>query len=326
MRETAPVKPPEPSHLSSDEVAHPGRERGGGRRGLGQVGWPLLFVASIAVVLVIGLVTNPAPASTGKLPAFSHVWVIFMENRDYSQVIGSADAPYINQLAGEGGLATRYYGVVHGSQPNYIAFFSGETYGVTGGSTPNLAGPNLVDQLEAAHRSWHVYAQNYPGGCFNKTTASGGPDGPGTWVRRHTPALAFTDIRHNPSRCANITDLGSFDPAAASFELVVPNLTNSGHDGTTAQADAFLRAFVPRITGSAAWRQNGALFIVWDEGREQGANHVAALLVSPLVRPGARSAIRYDHYSLLATIERAWGLGCLGNSCTSNTLSAFFAH
>ena len=324
MRETSAVKPPEPSHVSSGEVALTDKQRGGGRRGLGQAGWPLLFVASIAVVIAIGLVTKPGFASSGRVPVFSHVWVIFMENRDYSQVIGSADAPYINQLAREGGLATRYYGVVHGSQPNYIAFFSGETYGVTGGSTPNLAAPNLVDQLEAAHRTWHVYAQNYPGGCFNKPTASGGPDGPGTWVRRHTPALAFTDIRRNPARCANITDLGSFDPAAASFELIVPNLTNSGHDGTTAEADAFLRDFVPRITGSAAWRGNGALFIVWDEGREQGANRVAALLVSPHVPAGTRSAIRYDHYSLLATIERAWGLGCLGQACASNTLSAFF--
>lgn len=296
------------------------------RRGLRQAGWPLLFVASIALVVLLGLITNPGRGTAGTVPAFSHVWVIFMENRDYTQVIGSPDAPYINQLARSAGLATQYYGIVHGSQPNYIAFFSGGTYGVTGGSTPNLGATNLVDQLDKAHRTWHVYAQNYPGDCYNKTTASGGPDGPGTWVRRHTPALAFTDIRRDPTRCAQITSLGSFDPGAASFELIVPNLTNSGHDGTTAQADAFLRDFVPRITGSTAWRDRGVLFIVWDEGREQGDNHIAALVISPLVPAGTQIAARFDHYSLLATIESAWHLGCLGQACGSNTLGAFFSH
>jgi hypothetical protein len=28
-----------------------------------------------------------------------------------------------------------------------------------------------------------------------------------------------------------------------------------------------------------------------------------------------RSDTPANHYSLLATIERAWGLGCLGNTC-----------
>ena len=281
----------------------------------------LVLFGVVAVVLTLGARSY----STRAVPAFGHIWVVFMENRDYGQVIGSPDAPYVTRLARGHGLATQYFGVVHGSQPNYIGFFSGATYGVTGGSTPNLPGRNLADQLDAAHRSWHVYAQNYPGGCFNKTTASGGPDGPGTWVRRHTPALAFTDIRSDPMRCANITDFQEFDPAAADFELIVPNLTDSGHDGTTRQADDFLRSFVPKITSSNAWRDGGVLFVVWDEGTERGPNRVPLLVISPMVRAGTRIAERYNHYSLLATIESAWHLGCLGSACDANTLAAFFA-
>ena len=282
------------------------------------------MLGAAIVAVTIGAIAVFGSRSSSPLPAFPHIWVIFMENRDYSQVIGSADTPYITRLARDHGIATQYYGVVHGSQPNYIAFFSGATYGVTGGSTPNLSDRNLVDELEAAHRSWHVYAENYPGGCFNKTTASGGPDGPGTWVRRHTPALAFTDVRRDPARCANITDFQRFDPAAADFELIVPNLTDSMHDGTTRQGDDFLRRFVPRITSSAAWKDGGVLFIVWDEGTEQGPNRVALLVISPLVPAGTRIAQRYDHYSLLATIESAWHLGCLGSSCGATNLGAFF--
>src|SRR5436305_2711474 len=40
----------------------------------------------------------PAPAPLG-VPAFSHVFVIAMENQEYSSVIGSGAAPYINSLA-----------------------------------------------------------------------------------------------------------------------------------------------------------------------------------------------------------------------------------
>jgi phosphatidylinositol-3-phosphatase len=292
----------------------------------------LVFVVAALISLVVFAsmrVAGPARKPTGSggaVPAFSNVWVIWMENRDYTQIIGSSDAPYINQLAARYALATRYYGIQHGSQPNYIAFFSGATFGVTGGSTPNLPATNLVDQLEAAHRSWRVYAENYPGSCYNGITASGGPDGPGTYVRRHTPALAFKDIRQSATRCANIQPFRQFDPEAADFELIVPNLTNDMHDGTTRQGDSFLQSFVPRVTTSAGWRDNGALFIVWDEGRETGANHITALVISPLVQSGARSSVRYDHYSLLATIEDAWHLGCLRSSCGATPLSAFFDH
>lgn len=290
---------------------------------------PARLLVALAVMLIVAgtvilVATFPRKTETSGLPSFGHIWVVFMENRDYGQVISSPEAPYATQLARDHGLATQYYAIVHGSQPNYIGFFSGATFGVTGGSTPNLPARNLVDQLEAAHRSWHVYAENYPGDCFNKTTASGGPDGPGTWVRRHTPALAFTDIRKDPVRCANITSFQGFDPAAADFELIVPNLTDSGHDGTTRQADDFLQSFVPRITSSAAWKQGGVLFIVWDEGKEHGPNRVPLIVVSPAVPAGTRIARRYDHYSLLATIESAWSLGCLGNSCGATTLEAFF--
>jgi phosphatidylinositol-3-phosphatase len=316
---SAPAEAPE-----SPEVPVKRRVSRGRLIGLALVVLALVTLVVFAAVALRGRPSGNPIASSAGVPNLAHIWVIFMENRDYSQLIGSPDAPYINQLATQYALATRYYGVMHGSQPNYIAFFSGETYGVTGGSTPNLAATNLVDQLETAGRSWRVFAENYPGDCYNGITATGGPDGPGTWVRRHTPALAFKDIRKSAARCANIQPLRDFEPGVADFELIVPNLTNSMHDGTTRQGDAFLKSFVPRITGSAAWKDGGALFIVWDEGKETGPNHITALVISPLVARGTRSSVRYDHYSLLATIENAWHLGCLGKSCGATPMTAFF--
>jgi hypothetical protein len=42
------------------------------------------------------------------------------------------------------------------------------------------------------------------------------------------------------------------------------------------------------------------------------------------VPAGFTSATDYNHYSLVRTIENAWGLGCLGSACKANDLRAFW--
>jgi len=75
-----------------------------------------------------------------------------MENHSYNQIIGSSQAPYINSLAGQFGLATNYRAVAHPSLPNYLALTGGSTFGVTSDCTtcfqnqPNIA----VDRVEAS--------------------------------------------------------------------------------------------------------------------------------------------------------------------------------
>ena len=50
------------------------------------------------------------------------------------------------------------------------------------------------------------------------------------------------------------------------------------------------------------------------------------VLASPLGRRGFTSDIPHDHYSLLRTIEDAWGLGYLGHAAdpSTNNLAEFF--
>lgn len=77
--------------------------------------------------------TSPAAAPTAAntcgsaptAPTYKHVIWIFFENHSYSTVIGSSDAPYINSVADECGLATNYHNVTHPSLPNYISATSG---------------------------------------------------------------------------------------------------------------------------------------------------------------------------------------------------------
>src|SRR6476620_3448910 len=70
------------------------------------------------------------------LPRPDHVVVVVMENRGYSDIVGSASAPYINSLARSSASFTRSHAITHPSQPNYLALFSGSTQGVTDDSTP----------------------------------------------------------------------------------------------------------------------------------------------------------------------------------------------
>jgi len=53
-----------------------------------------------------GIVTTP--------PAYSHVIWIMMENHSFGDIIGNtAQAPYLNTLAAECGLATNYHNASH---------------------------------------------------------------------------------------------------------------------------------------------------------------------------------------------------------------------
>ena len=269
-----------------------------------------------------------ATGSSPAVPNFAHVYVLVLENHEASSIVGSSNAPYLNGLIAKYGFATDYTAVSHPSQPNYIALFSGSTQGVADDGTHELSGKNLADQLEAKGKTWNVFAQDYPGGCFTGSTNNGTGDGigsAGSYARKHDPAISFTDIASSPSRCARISSFAGFDPAAGDFELIVPNDCNDMHSCSVATGDAFLKAFVPKITDSPAFA-NSVLFITFDEGTSDigGGGRVATVVVSPLTAAGSTSGAAYNHYSILRTIEDAWGLGCIGQSCTAGDMGQFF--
>ena len=215
--------------------------------------------------------TNLTPTPSGApaaVPHFSHVFTIVLENRSATNVLDSAQAPYLNQLVARYGVADAYQGVAHPSQPNYLALFSGSTQGVTDDARHDLVAPTIADQLEAAGRSWRIYAENVPNGCFTGLKADGGPDGNGTYARKHDPAISFTSISGSPTRCANIKPMSGFDPAAADYSFIVPNWCNDAHDCPGCRpADDLAKESVPRILESSAWKDGGVLFITFRRGR-----------------------------------------------------------
>jgi hypothetical protein len=260
-------------------------------------------------------VSTPAPAS---VPAFSHVFVIVMENNEYGNIIGSAAAPYINSLARSYGLATNYYGASHPSLPNYLALTAGSTFGITSDCTTcYVNATNIADQVEASGRSWKAYMEDMPSPCYAGASYA-------NYAMKHDPFMYYNDIRNNAARCAaHVVPFTQFSGDIASgnvpnFVWITPNLCNDMHDCSVATGDGWLSRVVPMITGSAAYRNGGVLFITWDEGSSSAGccgdswgGHVATLVISPRSINGERSAVPENHYGLLRTIEDAFRLSHL---------------
>jgi phosphatidylinositol-3-phosphatase len=281
---------------------------------------------------VIASATAITPTGVG-LPEFSHVFIIVMENKESSGVFGSAAAPYINELAGEYAYADNYFGIRHPSLPNYLALTGGDTFGVTSDCTTCfVAADNIVNQMEHAGRTWKAYMESMPAPCYL------GPD-TRLYARKHNPFIYFNDVRTDPARCQKIVPFEQFQADLAANALpqymwITPNLCNDTHDCPVGSGDDWLRTWVPQILASSAWQNNGVLFITFDEGDSNlgccqyaGGGKISTLVISPLVKKGFVSHLPYDHYSLLRTIEQAWGLPLLNRAaCDCSTPMLDFFH
>ena len=266
--------------------------------------------------------TTPTPA----IPAFDHIFVVIMENHGYDEIIGSADAPYLNQLATQCGVAANYTSVAHPSLPNYLALTGGDTYGVTTDCTDCFqSAPNLaVDRIAASGRTWRAYMESMPSPGFV------GDSYP--YMQKHDPFIYYDNIRTDPAQLANVvpysqlaTDLATAATTPA-FGWITPNMLDDMHDGTVAQGDTWLSTAVPALLASPAWtEQNSLLVITWDEDDNAPGNQVATFVIASGVPAGFTSAVAYNHYSLLRTIEAAWGLEPLtANDGQAAVMSDFF--
>ena len=74
--------------------------------------------------------------------------------------------------------------------------------------------------------------------------------------------------------------------------------------------------------------QRSVLFVTFDEAESSdhlgGGGPVSTIVAGPLVRPHGQSSRPYNHYSLLRTIEDAWGLPRLGQSATAAPITGIW--
>ncbi|MBI3761853.1 MAG: hypothetical protein HY260_08345 [Chloroflexi bacterium] len=254
------------------------------------------------------------------------MFIILFENKEASRIVGSPSAPYINGLAEQYARAANYYGIRHPSLPNYLALIGGDTFGIKSDCTDcSVTGESLVTQIEASGRTWKAYMESMPNACFTG-------DAEELYRQKHNPFIYFDNIRDDSTRCANIVPFDEFTNdlqanALPDYVWISPNMCNDMHDCPIESGNAWLAEWVPQILASPAWQNNGVLFITFDEGdstdgccKHASGGKVDLLVISPLVRRGFTSDTAYDHYSLLRTIEEAWGLPLLGKAdcdCTA---------
>jgi len=311
-----------------------------------------LFLALASPIAARGLSAQAKNGGSGGLPNFQHVFVIMMENTGFDSLIGNPNAPFINSAAATYGLATKYFGVTHPSQPNYIAATSGSTNGVADDNDTTIDVSNIVDQLETHGKSWKAYMQSYSL-C---TTPLDHACGNQLYERKHNPFISYTDVQKNPVRVAKIVDFSQFSTdltnnTVPNYSWISPDQCHDMHGRAATPADpcdfsqvpsliatgdTFLKNTVGTIMSSKVWQNgNSTIFIAWDESDftgsgpfgfgdtsgccdsvpGNGGGHVVTLVISNSVTSPRTSDLAFNHYSLLTTIEGGWSLGCLAFTC-----------
>jgi phospholipase C len=238
------------------------------------------------------------------------IMVVVLENTTFEM---AKQQTFQKELASRGAVLQNYFALTHPSQPNYIGMIAGDTMSVYDDKTVNLSGTMLVDLLEKAGKTWKVYAEDYPGDA--KTCFLGKKSGP--YARKHIPQLNFTSVQKDPNRCAKVVNADSFasdvkNNALPNFVYYVPNLNNDGHDTTPTYADNALRKIFEPIVNNKVLMERTLLIVTYDEDDSEGPrNQIFTTLIGGSIQPGSKSTHKYDHYSLLRTIEEIFKLGSL---------------
>jgi len=123
-----------------------------------------------------------------------------MENKGYENIVGNANAPYINSLIAAYGLdaattaslipLTELFGAVQRLDARHRRH-----------ANHNFAGRNLADQLETVGKTWKVFAQNVPPDCFAGATAAAARTALARMLASTSRPSALTDISTSPARC-----------------------------------------------------------------------------------------------------------------------------
>jgi hypothetical protein len=297
---------------------------------------PLLFGMTFAAAQVASASpAAPSPSASrpcgtlASAPAYTHVIWVWMENHSYDTIIGSSQAPYINSLAAECGLATNYHNISHPSLPNYIGATSGLGFAAVQKFEPDC-NPSPGCSTSAASifgqgETWKAYEESMPSNCY--------PVNSGEYAVRHNPPPYYTTLKGCSTFDVPYSQLATDLPA---FSFITPNVIDDMHDGTIADGDTWLAANLPVIFNSPEYQDGStAVFLTWDEGEGGTAIncatnttdvgcHVATIVISPSTVPGTTSATLFNHYSLLGTAEQLLGLPKLGLASSFPTLTSAF--
>jgi hypothetical protein len=244
---------------------------------------------SISVTAPGGPVASSGTFTVTTVPAAPHIMLIVEENHSYNGtngVIGNANAPYINSLAGQYLSATNWYAPDHGSPLDYTSLLAGNT---DGSITKPSSDTTLVDELASKGDTWGAYMEAMPFSCDTANWPTGSNSSTALYALDHNPFTYYTSTR-TTAACQNNIPVGAPstipvqssppDPFATlmsggslpDFMFVVPDNCNemhsecpSGGNNEPSNADAWLKYNLPAIQASSWYAQGGIVIITWDE-------------------------------------------------------------
>ena len=167
------------------------------------------------------------------------------------------------------------------------------------------------------------------------------------YASKHSGFLNFASVQGDPARAVHIVgfDILAADLAKnklPNFALIVPNQCNEMHglhgggvpadcdaantDGLIRRGDAEVGRLVGEIMATSGWRSktNSAIVITFDEGSGRtregccavtpdapsnyGGGHIPTIVITNHGPRGLKDETPYNHYSLLRTMEDAFGI------------------
>ncbi len=314
--------------------------------------WLFFLIGIIMLVVVIAIVFYSAhsfiasPKSTVKpvtTRAFNekHVFLIVMENHNWSDIKNNPSAPYINNtLLPRASYAEQYYNPPgnHPSEPNYLWLEGGTNFGVSNDGEPAInhqdTKQHLVTLLNRAGLTWKSYQQGISGTNCPLTEN-------GLYSPKHNPMVFFDDVTNtnDPNSSYCVSHIRPYKELAKNlqqntepnYSFITPNLCNDMHDSCAPlndpvkQGDTWLSQNLPAILHSQAYMNGGIVFITWDEG-EGGDGPIGMIVLSNSTKGGGYSnTIHYTHSSMLRTIEEIFGVTpLLGDAAKATDLRDLF--
>lgn len=268
---------------------------------------------TLGAVAMVWLTASPLTPRIGlaaaAIPQPAHIVIVVEENRSENGIIGNKSAPFITSLAAHGANMTQSFAETHPSEPNYLALFAGNTFGVTKDLCPINAGaaPNLGSELLASGHTFVGFAEGLPAVGSPVCTA-------GKYARKHVPWANFTNVPAANSLPFSAFPMGNY-ASLPTVSFVIPNNDNNMHDGSIAQADTWLNR---QLSGYANWAvaNNSLLILTFDEDDNGSRNQIPTVFYGAHVRPGNYSE-QINHYNVLSTLEQMYGLPKTGYAASA---------
>jgi phosphatidylinositol-3-phosphatase len=262
-----------------------------------------------------GAATTSAPAAAARsaggggtaasgLGSLRKIVVIMEENHSLQQAFPSG-MPYLWSLARQYGYATDWADVGHPSLPNYLAIFAGSAFNepqdCAPGSGCTYPGPTVFGQALARGETARSYEESMPQPCA--TGYAGEYDvnhNPWAYFPSEAASCRANDVpAGTPGSGALASD--ARDGKLPTVGLITPNLMHDGHDGTLAQADTWLRSWIPVLMSGPDWRGGRlAIVVVFDEG--ETTEQVPVVFMAPGLS-GATVSAPANQYALTRLID-----------------------